>query len=297
MEPSGLLESFRRYLEKSKSPHTARLYYRSVKDFVEWAARRGYSLDRLTALAISDWQEELLGRLSPRSVDAMSAALKTFFRAMGRYDLAMAVPSVRYEARPIDWLEEPEVMRVIEAGETPLEQAVLATGYELALRVGEVPLLQRDWFSYELRQCRVQRLKRKGAVPTYDTLPMRPYFADKLRAYLETREDSAPPMFVAGKSLGSGRPRPISVGMVNYIYRKAARRVGGKARRLTWHAFARHSRITNYAIEMLRESGKVDLFRLMKLAGHVSEKSTLVYVHMATSWFYAHARGGEARGG
>jgi len=276
-----LLENFRYFLEMSKSPHTARMYYRAVSEFLQTVRK---PISQLTALDISAWQRRLLRRLSPRSVDSMSAALKTFFRAIGRYDLAMQVPSVRYEARRIDWLPEEKVIRVIEAGENELHQAVLATGYELALRIGEVVLLQRDWFNYNAGQCKVRRLKRKGAVPAEDFLPMRRYFADKLKAYLDTRRDSLTAMFVTYGAFGVEEPRPISVSGVKYIYHRAAEKAGIDCRRITWHAFARHSRITNYAIQLLRERGSIDLVRLMKLAGHVSEKSTMVYTHLAAEY-------------
>jgi len=280
-KPGELLENFRYFLEMSKSPHTARLYYRAVREFLESV---GKPIDRLTALDISAWQRRLLERLSPRSVDAMSAAVKTFFRAIGRFDLAMQVPSVRYEARPISWLPEERVLEVIEAGENELHQAVLATGYELALRIGEVVLLRRDWFNARAGVCKVRRLKRKGAVPAEDFLPMRPYFAEKLRAYLDLRDDGLDAMFVTGGRFGAEEPRPISVSGVKYIYRRAARRAGVDPDKVSWHAYARHSRLSNYAIQMLMEEGAVDLVRLMKLAGHVSEKSTMVYTHLAAEY-------------
>ena len=271
-------------METSKSPHTARLYYRAVKEFLESV---GKPIDRLTALDISAWQRRMLQRLSPRSVDSMSAAVKTFFRAIGRYDLAMQVPSVRYEAKRIDWLPEEKVIKVIEAGENELHQAVLATGYELALRIGEVVLLERDWFNYRARQCKVRRLKRKGAVPAEDFLPMRPYFADKLKAYLDSRDDDLKAMFVTHGKFGVEEARPLTVEGVRYIYHRAARRAGVDPLKISWHAFARHSRITNYAIQLLRERGSIDLVRLMKLAGHVSEKSTMVYTHLAAEYLLA----------
>ena len=286
-----LLENFRYFLETSKSPHTARMYYRAVREFLRSV---GKPIDQLTALDISAWQRRMLQRLSPRSVDSMSAAIKTFFRAIGRYDLAMQVPNVRYEVRHVSWLPEEKVVKIIEAGENELHQAVLATGYELALRVGEVVLLERDWFNYKAGQCKVRRLKRKGAVPAEDFLPMRPYFADKLKAYLDSRDDDLKAMFVSYGKFGVGDPRPISINGVQYIYRRAARRAGVDPRKVSWHAFARHSRITNYTIQLIRETRRADLVRIMKLAGHVSEKSTMVYVHLATE--YLLSRGEQISG-
>jgi len=284
VDTQGLLQAFRSYLAKSKSPHTARLYARAVEDFVRSV---GKPLDRVTALDVSVWQDRLLEKLSRRSVDSMSAALKTFFKVIGRYDLAMAVPSVRYEAYERGFLPEGKVVQIIEAGETLLEQAVLATGYELALRVGEVPLLRRNWFSYELLSCQVQRLKRKGATPAYDVLPMRKYFADKLKAYLDSRTDRSEWMFVANAGGDASKLKPIHPSTVEKIFRRAAVKVGGEVAGMSWHTAMRHSKLTNYAIQMLEEAGSIDLVRLMKLAGHVSEKSTLVYVHLATSYYYS----------
>lgn len=282
------MKSFQSYLERSKSPHTAKLYGRAVRDFLTWVDK---PIDEITTLDICAWQDHLLESMSPRSADAMSAALKTFFRTIGRYDLAMAVPSVRYEAKPIGWLPEETVNKIIEAGEKPLHQAVLAAGYELALRVSEVILLERGWFSYEARQCKVRRLKRKGAIPVYDFLPMRDYYAEKLQTYLESRDDDHPAMFVSRGKFGRGRLRPLSKQGVEYIYHRAAKRAGIDPLKVTWHSYARHSRISNYTIQMMRETGSADLVRIMKLAGHVSEKSTLVYLHIAAEHLLRTGRG------
>ncbi|MEM2571058.1 MAG: tyrosine-type recombinase/integrase [Thermoproteota archaeon] len=277
-ETKKLYEAFVSYLKKSKSPHTARLYSRSVKEFLEYLDK---PLDKVTTLDISAWQDKLLERVGSRSVETMSAALKTFFKAIGRYDIAMAVPSIRYEARPINWLPEEKVIEVIEAADPGLHQAVLATGYELALRVGEVVLLERGWFNPKARVCKVRRLKRKGSIPLEDVLPMREYFAEKLQAYLESRDDSLNAMFVSRGKFGVEEPRPLTERGVNYIYHLAAKRVGLNTRKYSWHAFARHSRLTNYAVQLMKETGTADPLKIMKFAGHVNIKSTMVYVHLA----------------
>ncbi|MEM1548705.1 MAG: site-specific integrase [Thermoproteota archaeon] len=276
-EMEKLYKAFVSYLEKSKSPHTARLYGRSVREFLESLDK---PLDRLTALDISAWQDKLLERVGSRSVETMSAALKTFFKAIGRYDMAMAVPSVRYEAKPINWLPEEKVIKVIEAAYPGLHQAVLATGYELALRIGEIVLLERRWFNPKARVCKIRRLKRKGSIPAEDVLPMREYFAEKLQAYLESREDKLKAMFVSYGKFMAEEPRPITARGVDYIYHVTAKRVGLDTRKYSWHAFARHSRITNYAIQLMKETGSADPLKIMKFAGHVNIKSTMVYVHL-----------------
>jgi site-specific recombinase XerD len=276
----SILHAYASWVRRSKNPLTANAYIRDVSRFLKWTSK---PLDHITPLDVAAYFDALESEgLKPRSINRYSWALRSFFEAAGKPELARLTPTPVYEAPMPGWLEKEEVKKVVQAAPEGLAKTMLAVAYDLALRQGEVPLLDREWFYGE--NIKVRRLKRKGAAPAESVLPLTPWVADLLRDYLEARQDSDPALFIIKGGRGGRRWHRISVRTVNHIYRSAAQDAGVNPDVYSFHSFSRHSRATHLAIEMIQQNGQVDIARLAKFLGHASISSTLLYVHLATSY-------------
>ncbi len=279
---SRLIEAYRSWVSQSKSPLTANAYIADVKRFLSFV---GKDVERVTVLDVSLYFDELRKQgIKPRSLNRYSWALRSFFEAVGKTDVARLIPTPVYESPLPRWLETGTVRRILECAPDGMPKAMLTLAYDVALRQGEVPLLNRDWFYPESRSIRVRRLKHRGASPAESILPVSNETASLLEEYLEGRDDGERAMFaVSGGRYGRGLRR-ISSDAVNYVYRKAAEDAGVDPNEYSFHSFSRHSRATHMAVEMLESSGVVDVVKLSKFLGHASVNSTLLYVHLATAY-------------
>jgi len=273
------LRLFRMWLDKSKSKHTARQYSWCVKKFLEWLEK---PLDEVGPLDITMYIDEV-ERKGAASARNAAYALRLFFRLIGREDVWRLIPTpVVYTHREASWLPEERIVEVVYSCRDPLDRALVAVGYEAALRRGEVVLLDREGYSPKEKTLLVRRLKRRKT-PTH-VLPLREWCVGHLDSYLGERVDDDPALFAV---YSRGRWRSgwgrISEATVNYRWRRIAREAGIDPREYPYHTL-RHSRGTNMAIQMIREFGVADVLRLAKFMGHANPSSTLVYVHLAPKY-------------
>ena len=274
------LDAYRGWIRKSKSPLTAQAYTLDVERFVGFV---GVDRDvkELTALDVSRFQDALEGKgYSPRSIYRVGYAIISFLEVCGRADISHLVPTPIYSSKLPDWIPEEEVRRIIYGVEEPLGRAVLSVAYDLAMRRGEVPLLDLDWYDAGSGTMRVRRLKRGRSAPPDHVLPVREWARRELDEYLAWREE-LPPLKALFVTRYGGHYRRITPRTVLNIYRRAAQDAGVT---MSFHSFSRHSRLTNMAIDMIREKGVTDLTVLAKFAGHVDPSNTLLYVHLASTY-------------
>lgn len=260
------VETFRNYLT-SRSERTADAYARDAKRFLEFIQKK---VDLVTPLDVSAWFQELRTKnYSERSINRFSWSLRRFFTIIGKRDIAEFIELPMYVPKEAAWLPKPQIEDLLRAAEG-YGKLFLSTAYDLALRVGELNLLRREFFNPESRQVKVYRLKHKGRPNEY-ILEVSETTARALEKYLKGRTDRNPHIF------------PVCTSLVTYYYRKAARKAGIDSHKYTFHCL-RHSRITHIAIDMLQKDGHVDEVRLAKFAGHLRYETTLLYVHLASEY-------------
>ena len=221
------------------------------------------------------------------SIYRIATGLKRFFKVIGRSDLADSMPMPKYESQfKPTWMPFNMLLKLFKAADPGLKRTLLMTWYELALREGEVPLLNRSWLNRETGDIKVRRLKRKGLAEDVISIREEAFYGrplDTLLQYLDSREDNLDAMFVARAGRLGSNWRRISQRTVAYYYRQAALKAGIDPDQYRPHCL-RHSRLTHMAIEMIQEYGVADIARIAKFAGHVNISTTLKYVHIAGEW-------------
>ena len=257
--------AFYEYLRLSgKAEGTAYAYSRIVHRLLEFCGREPREVSREDVLAFLKHLREDR-KCGDRFLSLAGWALRAYFEMLGRGELAkwIPIPAVYMQEEP-EWLPEEEVLRIVEGN------AVLAVAYDLALRVGEVPLLRRDRYNSDTGEIEVARLKHKGRPNKY-MLVLRPWANELLKDWLRRNPRRDERIF------------PMTPRNVQYIWRKALVRAGYPPGRYTFHVL-RHSRLTNIAIEELRTKGYVDIVSLAKFAGHLRPETTMRYVHLASKY-------------
>jgi integrase len=145
---------------------------------------------------------------------------------------------------------------------------VLCVAYDLALRIGEAPLLRTETLNFDTGDIEVTRLKHKGHSNKY-MLRLDEWCLKILRNYVEQYE-------VRGKLF------PTSVMWINTMFRRR-RNALNLSENYKFHCL-RHSRITHIAIHELEKKGFVDELSLSRFAGHLRTETTRMYVHLATRY-------------
>lgn len=258
---------FENYL-RSKSQRTASAYGRDVKRFFDYLHK---DVTLITPLDVSMWfdQRRQVYHDSERSITRYAWSLRKFFTLVNRRDLAELIETPVYPVPMPKWMTKDKVDHLLSCAEGRT-RAILTTAYDLALRVGEVPLLKKEFFSLENLQIKVWRLKHKGHPNEY-ILPIGKEAARILSEYLVENKGRDPHIF------------PMHFNTVTYVYRQTCKKAGINSSEYTFHTL-RHSRITHLAIQMIEEEGRVDEVRLAKFAGHVKYETTLLYLHLASEY-------------
>ncbi len=258
---SPLAQKFHDYLKYSQSPRTAYNYARNVDSFLRFVNK---PLEKVTPSDITGWYSQLEGDgYSSRTIWRYGWALRSFFDLMDMREMRKKTPIVSAEITEPKWLDEAMAFKVI--GRVP----VLCAAYDLALRVGEVPLLKISEFNADTGDIVVTRLKHKGHVNTY-TLKLDRWCLEILNRYLGfNRKILKDTMF------------PLNVLLIQKIFTSRAASFG--LRGYTFHSL-RHSRITHIAVHQLEEKGVVDELSLSKFSGHLRPETTRLYVHLATKY-------------
>ena len=257
-----IVREFYEYLSYSKSPKTAYNYSSNVEAFLFFVGKEPKDV---TPADIIRWYAHLKEKnYSERSIWRYGWALKAFFDFAGLKELKDKVPIPQVQVREPLWLDEETTFKLID------KVAVLCVAYELALRVGEVPLLRLSKFNPETGEIVVTRLKRKGHY-SETMLKLRKWCLDILNDYISTYRNKIKDVIF-----------PFSVKTIQDVFRRRANAIG-LDKKYKFHCL-RHSRITHIAIQQLREKGTVDIVSLAQFAGHVNINTTLMYIHLASKY-------------
>lgn len=256
-----LSQKFYNYLSYGNK-RTAYIYARHVDNFLRFVGKD--DLNAVTPLDVTDWLASLKRDkgYKDRTLHLCLCALRRFLKVMRAYELLDGIPSeISYiPAEPL-WLDEKTTFQFI--GKVP----VLCVAYDLALRIGEVPLLRTKTLNLDTGDIEVTRLKHKGHQNKY-MLKLDNWCLDILREYVEKYK-------VRGKLF------PMSVMWINTTFRR--RRDAFLSEDYTFQCL-RHSRITHIAIHELKTKGFVDELSLAKFAGHLRVETTRMYVHLASKY-------------
>ncbi|MEM1820366.1 MAG: tyrosine-type recombinase/integrase [Thermofilaceae archaeon] len=214
------------------------------------------------------WLDELRRRgLSPNSIRAYAQDVMSYFDVMmvgvderELERLRRTLPPIR--PRPVDYLTDEEVARLIRATPSPVRRLIYALMYAYARRLGEV--LALTWRDVDLERKTITFTILKKRVPERATFPLEPWIE---RMIVESREH-----------LGRERLFELTERAVERAFKRdcvlAGIRPGG--RRLRPHIL-RHSRITS-----LRDKG-VPLDIVSKyLARHSRYETTVLFYRAVT---------------
>ncbi len=266
------VEGFRAYLKVNSSESTARTYSYIVSRFSEF-------LGRDPSKASIDDVYRFLSKVKEEKGENMlfisAMALKKFFSYIGRSEIASAI-SVRSSMKIKTDRTIPEevisaaLKRVIDlaeaTGDTKLYMlaALVAVGYEAALRVGEASSLNRSDYIPQDRVLAVKTLKKRGH--SVRRVVLSEQVAELLERYLSMRSDSEEAMFVCGDP-----PRRCSTKQLINMFKRFAKLAGYPQASFHW---LRHSRLSRLAHE------NVPIVVVKEIAGHSSTKTTeQYYIH------------------
>jgi len=281
---SWQLEEFTLYLrdERNVSPHTLRAYEREVRRFVDFAgAEMGCARARDASPAtVRAYLAHLhMERLAKVSAQRALAALRTYFRFLGREGVvganpAKVVATPRAPKKLPDVVTAPDLAQLLEAlPATPAgrrDRAALELLYGSGLRAAELVGLDLDDLDLGRRLVRVRGKGGKERV-----VPFGHPAVAAIRAYLPARagwraaaadRDPGEPLFVnqRGGRLSDRSLRRIvdaavhRIASIHHLHPHTLR-----------HAFATH----------LLEAG-MDLRAIQELLGHASLSTTQRYTHL-----------------
>jgi type 1 fimbriae regulatory protein FimB len=165
----------------------------------------------------------------------------------------------------IPFLTQDEVRRLFAVGTGKRDRALFQLAYHHGLRASEVSLLQRD--DIHEKQGRIYIPRVKGSIAK--TYPLQPDDLRCLRAYLRTREDDSPHLFISTRGIPLERR---SYGDLMQTYGHVADIPKPKRR---FHAL-RHA----IAVHLL-DAG-ADVAFVQDRLGHANIQNTMVYMRYTT---------------
>lgn len=288
----GLLQSFfmERLIEQRRvSPHTIASYRDSFCLLLAFAKKRlgenpsDLELSALDAPFLAEFLHHLETerRNSPRTRNTRLAAIHSFFRFIALRDPAsahqcqrvLAMPSKKYETRPIDFLNEAEIEALLAAPDTSTwvgrrDRTLLSLAIQTGLRVSELISLRCQ----DLVLGTGAHIRCAGKGRKERATPLRREVITLAKAWLQERHsEPQAPLFP------SLRGQPLSRDAVEQLVAKysaiAQKRCPSmKTKRITPHVL-RHSAAMN-----LLHNG-VDRSVIALWLGHESVETTEIYLH------------------
>ncbi len=281
MKIGRAIEEFIRYCRAARgfSPNTIRNYRHYLTAFGEWAETQSIpSISKVTSDDILDFQlflQEQNPNLTRSTLNYYLIAIRALLKYLITRDVTVMPPDKivlgKTRARQIHFLEVDEVERLLSVtdpnSKTELrDRAVLELLYCSGLRLGELTSLKRDSVNIGRGEFSV---KGKGGKVRLVFLSQTAQQA--LAAYLRSRNDEAPALFLGSRSKNS-QPQPLTARSVQRLLKRYAL-LAGITKPITPHTL-RHSFATN----LLRNGA--DLRSVQAMLGHSSVTTTQLYTHV-----------------
>jgi type 1 fimbriae regulatory protein FimB len=165
----------------------------------------------------------------------------------------------------ITFLTQDEVRHLLAVITGPRDRALFPLAYHHGLRASEVSLLQRQ--DIYARQGRIYIPRVKGSISK--TYPLQPEDLRRLRAYLRTREDDSPALFISNRGL------PLERRSYWDLMQTYGERAGIAKAKRRFHAL-RHA----IAVHLL-DAG-ADVAFVQDRLGHANIQNTMVYMRYTT---------------
>jgi integrase/recombinase XerD len=278
--PAGFAAALQAFLdslavERGLSPNTIAAYERDLREHLAFLAARGV---RDLGAVEESYLIVYLGRLrrsgtAPATVMRKLSAIRGLYRHLAREEQISADPTANLPAAQLrrrlpNVLSVEEVAKLIAQPDTKTarglrDHAMLELVYAAGFRVSELVGLARGDLNLDLGLVRcVGKGSKERVVPVG-----RPAIK-AVKAYLASRRDAAPALFLGNKG------RPLTRVAFWRIVGRYARQAGIRAP-ISPHTF-RHS----FATHML--DGGADLRAIQELLGHASIATTQIYTHVST---------------
>ena len=172
----------------------------------------------------------------------------------------------RRSHRLIHFLTQDELKRLFAVIKAKRDRAIFLTAYRHGLRASEIGVLQRTDVDAKLGRLTIHRLK--GSLS--GIYPMQPDALKLLRAYLRSRQDVLPYLFVSNRGV------PIDRRTLWYLMRRYATAAGLPREKHQFHAL-KHSIATH-----LLDAG-ADLSFVKDWLGHANIQNTMIYARLTSA--------------
>jgi integrase/recombinase XerD len=169
-------------------------------------------------------------------------------------------------ASELTFLTQDEVRQLFAVITGPRDRALFPLAYHHGLRASEVSLLQCQ--DIHARQGRIYIPRVKGSIS--NTYPLQPEDLRRLRAYLRTREDDSPALFISTRDL------PLERRSYWDLMQTYGERAGIVKEKRRFHAL-RHA----IAVHLL-DAG-ADVAFVQDRLGHANIQNTMVYMRYTTA--------------
>lgn len=163
----------------------------------------------------------------------------------------------------ITYLTQDETKRLFSAIKSKRDRAIFLTAYRHGLRASEVGLLQITDADIKRGRLTIQRLKNS----LDGVQPMQPDEVKTLRAYLRTRKDESPYLFV------SSHRSPISRYQLHELMKHYGEAIGLPRAKQKFHAL-KHSIATHLL------DAEADLSFVKEWLGHANISNTTIYAKL-----------------
>lgn len=296
MKLADLKNQFLEYLEveRNKSPKTIEAYDRYLKRFLGWSKADDPSditdgLVRSYRVFLNRFQDRRGNPLKKATQNYYVIALRSFLKYLAKQDIEV-LPAEKVEVgqvphREVEFLEEPEVERILEVAEggsfkALRDRAILELLFSAGLRVSELTGINRDKLNLKTQEI-VVRGKGDKVRLTFISDSAK----DALERYLDKRTDIDPALFVrpariATQSVAGGdlkrlektdelRLTPRSIQRIVKYYAAKA----GIVKDVHPHTL-RHS----FATDLLMNGA--DIRSVQAMLGHSSITTTQIYTHV-----------------
>lgn len=174
--------------------------------------------------------------------------------------------ATRPATKKVIFLTQDEVRRLLGVIQGKRDRALFSLAYHHGLRASEVSLLQRD--DLRTKQGRIYIHRVKGSISK--TYPMQPEDLRYIRAYLRTRTDESPFLFISNRGV------PLERRSYWDLMQKYGQLAGIPKPKRRFHAL-RHS----IAVHLL-DAG-ADVAFVQDRLGHANIQNTMVYMRFTTA--------------
>lgn len=272
-------------IEGGRSAKTAENYKLYIERFVEFT--EDIEVEKITSEIVRKYRL-WLSRYKNINGDELATitqsyhliALRGFLHYLSTRDIATLSPNKitlpKITRKQVTFLYDDEISRLLEQIDTSNEQglrdrAIIELLFSSGLRVSELVKLNRDHVNTKRREFMVRGKGGKDRPIFISTVA-----ADSIEQYLDTRDDSLPPLFLNYSrntpETNSGDFRRLSARSIERILNRYTR-LAGITKHVSPHTL-RHS----YATGLLMNGA--DIRSVQSMLGHSNISTTQIYTHV-----------------